>query len=227
MNGLANRFLFFAVKRSKLLPDGASLDPNDKKMMIDELRQSLSFAQNCGEIKKDSKAKEYWNVLYRELAEGESGVVGSLSSRSEAQIMRMALIHALIARRSEITELDIQTAASIHQYSIDSLKYLFGERTGFQLADNIFEFIKLNPSGVNKTQIHDKFSRNLTKDNLSHALDVLIDSKLLIIEPRYHFGKTVDFYLPAKSTSFDDLSVSDEFYEQGTSFNSYLGASNE
>ena len=41
-------------------------------------------------------ARQLWAEIYPELSEGKSGLVGALTARSEAQVLRLSCIYALL-----------------------------------------------------------------------------------------------------------------------------------
>src|SRR5439155_1606244 len=100
-NGFANRFLFPVVKRSKLLALGGPPIPQEElTKLIGDLRAAIAFAtQNSeSELQLDEEAKSLWCERYERLSEGKPGLFGSVTSRGEAQVRRLAAIYALLDR---------------------------------------------------------------------------------------------------------------------------------
>jgi hypothetical protein len=87
-NGFANRFLWFAVKRSKLLPDGGT-DLNLTPLQA-RLRQVLAHAG--GVMSRSLAARELWHELYPVLTAERPGWWGKVTSRGEAQTLRLSMV---------------------------------------------------------------------------------------------------------------------------------------
>src|SRR5262249_12135031 len=81
-NGFANRFLFACADRSKLLPEGGTLDAAAWRARKDELVQAIDFAKRTGEIRRDDEARAVWCRVYGELSEGRPGLAGALLARA-------------------------------------------------------------------------------------------------------------------------------------------------
>jgi hypothetical protein len=74
-DGFANRFLWFCVERSKLLPEGGALHEVDCSEEIAHLRRALEFARDprvVGVLTRDAAAKELWAQVYPELSAGRA-----------------------------------------------------------------------------------------------------------------------------------------------------------
>jgi hypothetical protein len=94
-NGFANRFLWICARRSKLLPDGGTLHTMDFEPMIRRLHPAADFASKVGELRRDKQARAIWHSVYPSLSEGKPGLLGAVTSRAEAQTMRLACLYAL------------------------------------------------------------------------------------------------------------------------------------
>ena len=95
-NGFANRFLWVCVRRSKVLPEGGAFHTADTATFVRSLRQVNDFARNTTELCRDEQAREAWRKVYAKLSEGKPGLVGAVTSRAEAQTMRLACLYALL-----------------------------------------------------------------------------------------------------------------------------------
>jgi hypothetical protein len=88
-NGFANRFLWLLVRRSKALPDGTPVPDGVLAPFLDTLRQVVAFSENVGELSRDGEARTLWREVYPTVSEGESGMVGAILNRAEAQVLRL------------------------------------------------------------------------------------------------------------------------------------------
>lgn len=171
-NGFANRFLWPCVRRSKLLPEGGqevNLNP-----LIIELRQAVEFSQAVGELKKDEEAKELWAEVYPDLSEAKPGLLGAITARGEAQVIRLSLIYALLDRAPAIRAEHLAAALAVWHYNERSVKYIFGDALGDPTADMILDALKNTPQGLTSTEIYNElFNRHNSKKVKATLSDLL------------------------------------------------------
>jgi hypothetical protein len=171
-NGFANRFLWCCVRRSKVLPEGGAQVLDEK--LADGLRASIRFSQSCGEITRDDGARAIWRDVYAELSEGHSGLHGAVTSRSEAQVMRLACLYAVLDQSAVVSKEHLLAALAVWDYVDESCRYIFGQLLGDNVADRILEQIQAaQTTGVTRTEIRDLFGRNVREDVIDRALGVL------------------------------------------------------
>lgn len=213
-NGLGNRFLFFYVQRSKSLPEGSQLDEVDFKLLVDEIKASINFASTTGLLRRDESAKKLWANLYEELSGGQAGLIGSLSARGEAQVMRMALIQAVINRHSEITSDDLEAAFAIFSYCKASLNYIYGFQTGDRLADRIKDFLDdAGLVGLTRTDISNRLNKNQTSAEITNALSLLLAAQLAVKTHEQTNKKGTERWF---STKFTLNAITDNFEDSPT-----------
>lgn len=169
-NGFANRFLWLCVKRSKLLPEGGSLNEADLIRLSQQVRDAQTFALSVQNVHRDDEARAIWHAVYSELSEGQPGMLGAITARAEAQVMRLALIYALLDRSTVIGAAHLRAALAVWEYAEASAEFIFGNRMGDPDADRILDALKRNPSGLTRTNIRDLFGRNRPADRIEAAL---------------------------------------------------------
>ncbi len=177
-NGFANRILWLYVRRSKCLPEGGKLEWDSLQGLMDEFRGAVVFGQNAGEMKRDQDARELWRSVYPELSEGSKGLFGAVTSRAEAQVMRIALIYCLLDNSEAIRKEHLSAALALWRYSEASAKVIFGDSLGDPAADALLRELRNQPSGMTRTEIRDFFSRNKKSEEVSRILQPLLDQKL-------------------------------------------------
>lgn len=174
-NGFLNRFLWFAVQRSRLLPFGGK--DNVTFAMADRLELAWKFAVLCErEVVMSEPTKELWRDQYPVLTADRKGLFGAITSRSEAQVIRLALVYALLDKSIVIELPHLKAALAIEKYVEQSAKHVFGDLSGNPLVDEIGAFFRANEKGVNQTQISDYFSRNYKRDVIQAALSELLST---------------------------------------------------
>jgi hypothetical protein len=174
-NGFANRFLWFAVRRSKCLPEGSNIDNENFNDLVTRLQNAIEFARGAGEITRDDSARELWRICYPALSEGKPGLLGALTARAEAQVLRLSCIYALLDCSTKITVDHHRAALALWNYSERSAKWIFGMATGDSVADRILIGLRIaGTNGMTQTEISERiFSRNVTSAALSSALELL------------------------------------------------------
>ena len=173
-NGFGNRFLWFCVHRSKLLPFGGNLSSVDFSSEIEELRKAWHFAQACEEVKLDAEARSLWAKVYPELTMGQPGILGSLCDRSDTYALRIAMIYALSEQSAFIGLRHLEAALSLVKYSQDSVRYIFGVMDESGIHEAILTHLNgAGEKGLTMTQIHEKFGRNKDAKEIRSALQQL------------------------------------------------------
>jgi len=177
-NGFANRFVWVFVQRSKLLPEGGSPDPQTIRELAGRLKDALSFAKTVVEVKRDDAAREVWIAVYPQLSEGKLGMFGATTSRGEAQVMRLALVYALMDQSSVIRREHLAAALAVWKLNEDSARWVFGNAIGDPVADEILAALRNTSSGMTRTEIRDLFKRNKTAEQIERSLQLLLEMNL-------------------------------------------------
>ena len=191
-NGFGNRFLWFCVRRSKCLPEGGRINEVDFAPFLKRLGAVVDFAQNAGEVTRDPEARELWAQVYRDLSEGKPGMVGALTSRAEAQVLRLSMIYALLDCECFVRVPHLLAALAVWDYCDASVRYIFGQSLGAPAADAILEALKAAPSGLTRTEINNLFGRNLSADRLQAAIGALVRLGLIRIDKSETGGRPTE-----------------------------------
>jgi hypothetical protein len=100
--------------------------------------------------------------------------VGAITGRAAPQVMRLALIFALLDCTKDIRLPHLQAALEIWRYCSASASYIFGESIGDETADEIRRFlITVGSAGATRTDISTFFGKNKPSAEISRALSVL------------------------------------------------------
>ena len=98
-NGLANRLIFVCTQRSKMLSRGGrAIDWS----AIEGRLTAILMGAPGGEIGRTEAAWAIWDAVYPELSADRPGMLGAILGRAEAQVLRLALIYALLDRSAFI-----------------------------------------------------------------------------------------------------------------------------
>lgn len=174
-NGFANRFLWVFVERSKVLPEGGSLEPSALAPLVERTRQAIEAARALGErqIIRDEEARALWYEVYPALSAGQPGLLGAVVSRGEAQVMRLALLYALLDSSSSIQRAHLEAALAVWRYAEASARFIFGDALGDPVADAILAALRNAPDGLGRTEISKLFSNHRESAQVSRALRAL------------------------------------------------------
>jgi hypothetical protein len=172
-NGFGNRFLWFCVRRSKLLSQGGHIKTVDFTDFDARLLDAINFAKGIKEVMRNQEAHDLWDRLYPTLSQEKPGLFGALTSRSEAHVVRLSLIYALLDKSSIILPEHLQAALAVWEYAEASVRYIFGEATGNKDADRIIEALRSAPQGLTRSAISKVFQGNITATRIDDAIEFL------------------------------------------------------
>jgi hypothetical protein len=137
-----------------------------------KLHEVFDAAQNITLITRNAEASERWRIVYGPLSEGSAGLLGAVSARAEAQVMRLASIYAVLDCSNKIRAPHLKAAIALWEYVESSACCLFGDALGDPVADAIQA---LRQSGeLTRTDIRDLFGRNLSAIRIDKALALLL-----------------------------------------------------
>lgn len=204
VNGFANRFLFVASQRQKLLADGGKIGSVDFQAEMQELTQAIARGRSAGEITRSREASALWRSTYEMLAKEHPGLIGCITSRSEAQVTRISALYALLDGSSVIQTIHHEAALEVWRYCEDSARWIFGMKTGQKLSDKILDALQgMAPDVMSRTEIFTKvMGKNGTAHDLDNALQHLMDYELIECwEEKASDGRVTEFFRYAEGTN--------------------------
>jgi hypothetical protein len=158
--------------------EGGDLHRVDLTPITRRLTAALSAARLVGLVKRDDEARERWADVYGELTEGVPGLLGAITGRAEAQVMRFAMLFSLLDSAKEIGLVHLDAALEVWRYCAASAAYIFGHATGDPIADTILSALRDSPAGLNRTQIRDLFQRHASGARIDGALELLRSAQM-------------------------------------------------
>jgi Protein of unknown function (DUF3987) len=193
-NGFGNRFLWVCVRRSKVLPDGGRVPDSDFGRLAVRLKQAVDYAYGLGdhELHRNNEARALWHEIYPGLSEGKPGLLGAVTSRGEAQVMRVACVYALLDESPEIRREHLLAALAVWAYCGASARYIFGAALGDPLADILLGKLSACPSGLTRTELSAALGRNRSALEIEQALKCLLDGGLVRMEREETQGRTAE-----------------------------------
>jgi len=176
-NGLANRFLWLAVRRSKLLPLGG--ERIDLGSRAHKVALAVEQAQSVGEMPFDQQASDFWCEVYPRLTAGAPGILGAVTNRAEAQVRRLAILYALLDFHRFVALPHLLAALALWDYCERSCHWIFGGSTGDSVADEILLALHAaGDKGLTGAEISAVFGRHEKSARLGQALATLAECGL-------------------------------------------------
>jgi hypothetical protein len=149
---------------------------------LQRLGETVSLAAGAGEVTRDPEARALWAKVYPELSEGKPGMVGALTSRAEAQVLRLSMIYALLDGEKFVRVPHLLAALAVWDYCEASVRYIFGQSLGDPVADSILKALKAAPEGLTRTEVSHLFGRHETAHRIQQALAELLQRGFISIE---------------------------------------------
>lgn len=197
LNGFINRFLWVRVKRARLLPFGGEVDDSRLSPLVQRLTRGLRFARKQGRISLSADARKLWEKEYLRLSKAQPGLLGTAIARSEAQVLRIAAIYALLDRVAEIEVRHLRAALALWAYAEQSAESLFATVALDPVSRKILSAISDAPKGLTGTELRDLFGRNLDRGRMTRALEELRERGLVRCRRERTSGRPTTRWLPS------------------------------
>lgn len=185
-NGFANRFLFVHAHRWQRLPNPPPVPERELDELGRRLGRVLEAGRKRGRMHRTPAAEELWATIYDKLGDDDpGGMLGAVTARAEAQVLRLSLVYALLDGAPAIDVEHLDAAAAVWWYCRATAQMVFGDRIGDAIADKLLAGIRADPAGLTTTQQSALFGRNVTAARLQAARDQLVEKgfiELLEIE---------------------------------------------
>jgi hypothetical protein len=197
-NGFANRFMFFAVRRSKLLPFGGNVDEDAFAALAARVAELLDAARVEGRVTWSAEAAAQWDSggTYAHLSRERYGLAGNLTSRAEAHVVRLALLYALLDGKREIGLAHLEAALAVWNYAEATAYRLFGSSTGDPLADDLLRYIRGATAGIGRWELHQCIGKNTPAAKIGAALELLRSRNLARCEMLKTTGRAAETWFP-------------------------------
>lgn len=173
-NGLSNRFLWACVRRTKKLAFPEPMSNQDVDMLANELVKAMKHSEQQGEMKLSTQARDYWSVKYHEVSQDKHGVIGSITSRSEAYVMRLSLLFALLDCAEQIEQVHIEAACVLVEFCNKSVEFTFSSPAESEAgtdAEKLLKALSIRP--LSQTDISVLFNGHKKKPELTTLLNEL------------------------------------------------------
>jgi hypothetical protein len=203
-NGFANRFLFPLVKRSKLLPFGGELTDSEVLALGEMLRDVIGVLPVQHRVTMTDAARELWAAKYGELSDGKPGLLGAVTARAEAQVIRLSTIYTLLDSKLQIDRWHLEAGLEVWRYCEASAAHIFGASLGDAVADEIWQALESRGDGLSRTAISDLFGRHKDAERIGAALSTLLKVGRIRCEMQATRGRPMEVWFavrPAKEAN--------------------------
>jgi len=178
-NGFLNRYLIICSSRRQRLPNGGALRDDDLAGVANQLRAVIDRGRLSGRLTRSFAAEELWAAFYNTVPDSE-GLLGAVTARAEAQVLRLSMIYALLDRSSVIEVEHLRAALALWQYAFDSAQYVFGKTLGDDVADQLLvELRAVFPDGLDREAQRALFCRHKSAARLEMARKSLLERGLI------------------------------------------------
>ena len=195
-NGFGNRYLWIAVRRSKLLAEGGEVPSETIVALASRLLEALRFARDRGRLRRSTEASQMWAQAYVDLTADRPGLFGAITGRAEAQVTRLSLIFALLDSSPEIRPEHLEAALAVWDYAERSSRWIWGDGLGNADADRVFEALR-NRGALTQNQIfREVFQGNVKSGRIGKALAVLEAAGLVQRREQETNGRSTTIWSP-------------------------------
>jgi len=189
-SGFANRILWVVVKRSKLLPDGGR--DLDLTILAQRLALAAEQARSVERMQRDQAAAALWRQVYAELADDQAGgLLGAVTSRAEAQVLRLSMVYALLDGDGMIREQHLRAALAVWRYCRSSAAMIFGDLGADPVEDQVLAAIRQAP-GLGRRELHRALGNHVKAAVLVRTLARLRDAGRVRVEKTETGGRPAE-----------------------------------
>ena len=173
-NGLINRFLWACVRRTKKLSTPQPMD--DSKVLELAIKLSSVFKKSKStennEIQLNTEARNLWDIQYHIVSTDREGVMGAVTARNEAHVLRLALLFCLLDGMADINTAHLKAAIAVVDYATASCEFIFTVPSEESPdAQKLLSALDIKP--LSQTEISQLFNGNKNKAQLTQLLTEL------------------------------------------------------
>lgn len=193
-NGFANRFIWVYVERENVLAMSKPFEEERLKDLAHDLRDTFEFMHK-GEMRMNEAAIKRWTQVYEGLTSYPDTIEGTLLQRGAPQVMRLALIYALMDKAEIISVDHLNAALSLWNYAEQSVNYIFGSTEVDPKLSKLYTLItNSGEAGLSRTEMMAAFNNHIKKQELDDLLNRLLTNGLIQSLEKETLGKTATVY---------------------------------
>lgn len=180
-NGWANRFVYFASRRVRRLPGTIIVEEELKELGV-PLGSAIAWAREYEpQLTWGAAAWERWVDFYNALSDDVKGIVGALTARAEAHVMRFALIYAVADKAAEVGLAHLDAALAVWDYTVRSVEWAWEGMHGNPHAERVLRALHAaGATGMARSSLRDLFSHDRKVAVFEEALRFLAEHELAV-----------------------------------------------
>jgi hypothetical protein len=222
-NGFANRFLWLKVRRARWLPDGGGA--LDLTPLAQRLSAALQFARNVGGMTRSPAAAQLWRTVYSQLSRERPGLFGAVTSRAEAQVLRLSMVYALLDSAPVIDVPHLNAALALWAYCEQSARLIFGAEDAESdnpLEGRILKLIRAASGGMTRSDVHGALSGHIPAQELLKALAGLRDKRLIVATQQSTGGRPAERWFARSAGETSEESEESPAAGQSAELNAHI-----
>src|SRR5262249_51456739 len=122
-----------------------------------ELRDTVSMVQSYDELPRDADARRVWGAVYGRLTEARPGLFGAVTSRAEAQVLRLSALYAALDQSRLVRVPHVLAALAVWDYAEASAGAIFGGRLGMPDGDRVVDALRSSGGEMDATDVSKLF----------------------------------------------------------------------
>jgi hypothetical protein len=186
-SGFANRFLFIAARRARILPEGEGVPIEAIQRLAPAIREVATWAAAPILIRRDAEARAIWAEVYGALSDGKPGLFGAATNRAAAQVLRLSVLYAILDCSPVITADHLLAALAVWRYAEQSARWVFGDAIGDPTADAILAALR-RAGPLTRNDLVNLFDRHVNRARIERALMLLLAAGLVRREEKHDTG---------------------------------------
>jgi hypothetical protein len=117
-NGVSNRILWIAAQRAKKISIPRWIDWNDYSEIVSRLQTIVQTFKAVPErpMRWSDAGKAAWDKFYKSVPESGSGILGVIIARSDAHVLRLSMLFAILDHSSLLEPQHLKAAIAFWQY---------------------------------------------------------------------------------------------------------------
>ncbi len=188
LNGFANRFLWVCARRHGVISRPKPMPRPEVDHLHEMIIHAVDKANTFQFMEFSDDTWAIWDKVYPELSKDHSGLAGVVINRAEVQVIRLAMIYALLDEQNIIMPHHLEAALALWDYCKESTLFIFGSTEGDVIADKIIE--ALHEHDLSSTDIHALFQRNIPAKKINNTVkDLLSRGKVTMYKEKKTKGK--------------------------------------
>ncbi|MDP2848471.1 MAG: hypothetical protein Q8O35_09785 [Humidesulfovibrio sp.] len=169
-----------------------------------ELLALLNVGKSVGRIIMDPAARDLWGEVYAELTQDHHGLAGCVVNRGEAQVIRLAMLYALLDKQQVIGERRLISALAFWKYCHESAMVIFGQREANPVAAKVLKALQGGAQLL--TDLHRAMGNNVLTHRLKATLEELNQSGRVQCSKEHTPGRTKTVFKLNERNEFNELS---------------------